>query len=45
MYALWDVPVNGGEGKGRYADIYAILRLHFKAAMSNICDHVSIYSE
>lgn len=45
MYALWEVPVNGGNGKERYgddyADIYAINRLHFKAAMNDDCDHVS----
>lgn len=45
MHALWEVPVNGGNGKERYgddyADIYAINRLHFKAAMNNDCDHVS----
>lgn len=45
MYTLWEVPVNGGNGKERYgddyADIYAIARLHFKAAMSKTCDHVS----
>ena len=45
MYALWAEPVNGGRGKEKYgdefADIYAINRLHFKAAMNNDCDHVS----
>lgn len=37
--------MNGGNGKEKYgddyADIYAINRLHFKAAMNNDCDHVS----
>lgn len=46
MYALWDVSVNDGNGKEKYgddyADIYAINRLHFKAAMNNDCDHVSM---
>ena len=38
--------MNGGNGKERfgddYADIYAINRLHFKAAMKYDCDRVSI---
>ena len=45
MFTLWEVPVNGGNGKERfgddYADIYAIQRIHFKAAMNKSCDHVS----
>lgn len=44
MYTLWAVRVNGGNGKEKYGDdytdIYAINRLHFKAAMNNDCDHV-----
>ncbi|CAM9814374.1 unnamed protein product [Ectocarpus fasciculatus] len=43
MYTLWDVRVDTGKGKelygDDYADIYAINRLHFKAAMSEDCDH------
>ncbi|CAM9789553.1 unnamed protein product, partial [Scytosiphon promiscuus] len=43
MYTLWSVHVDGGNGKEiygeDYADIYAINRLHFKAGMSNDCDH------
>lgn len=47
MYQLWVVRVDGGNGeelygKG-YADIYAINRLHYKAASPIDCDHVSIY--
>lgn len=45
MFELWDAKVNDGNGKELYgddfADIYAIQRLHFKAAMNNDCDHVS----
>ncbi|CAM9421765.1 unnamed protein product [Ectocarpus sp. 6 AP-2014] len=43
MFTLWDVRVDTGKGKelygDDYADIYAINRLHFKAAMSETCDH------
>ena len=44
LFALWDV--KAGEGGKElygddYADIWAIQRLHFKAAMNNDCDHVS----
>ncbi len=46
MFKLWDVKVDGGNGKelygNDYADIYAMQRLHFKAAMNSECDHVSI---
>ena len=45
MAVLWDVRVQGGEGKelyGKdYADIWAINRLHFTAASTYSCDHVS----
>lgn len=45
MYTLWAVPVDGGKGKELYgegyADIYAINRLHYKAASPIDCDHVS----
>eukprot|EP00903_Cladosiphon_okamuranus_P021957 g20189.t1 len=43
MFQLWAVRVDGGNGKelyGKdYADIYAINRLHFKAASNKTCDH------
>ncbi|CAN0363328.1 unnamed protein product [Pylaiella littoralis] len=43
MHHLWDVRVDGGDGKELYgedyADIYAISRLHFMAAMNKTCDH------
>lgn len=45
MFTLWDVRVDGGKGKELYgedyADIYAINRLHYKAASPQDCDHVS----
>lgn len=45
MFALWEVRVDGGNGKelygDDYADIYAINRLHYKAASQSTCDHVS----
>ena len=45
MYTLWSVRVDGGNGKelygDDYADIYAISRLHYKAASPVECDHVS----
>lgn len=44
MYTLWSVRVDGGNGKelygDAYADIFAINRLHFKAASPEVCDHV-----
>ena len=44
MFQLWAVRVDGGDGKELYgedyADIYAINRLHFKAAANGSCDHV-----
>lgn len=47
MYQLWAVEVNGGEGKEMYgedyADIWAMNRLHFKAATQGNCDHVSMF--
>ena len=47
MYQLWDAEVDGGNGKEMYgddfADIWAINRLHFKAAMNKTCDHVSAW--
>ncbi|CAN0021262.1 unnamed protein product [Pylaiella littoralis] len=43
MYQLWAVRVDGGNGEELYgedyADIYAISRLHFLAAMNKSCDH------
>eukprot|EP00752_Nemacystus_decipiens_P008279 g7402.t1 len=43
MFQLWAVRVDGGDGKelygDDYADIYAINRLHFKAASNKTCDH------
>ncbi|CBN79225.1 TYRosinase family member (tyr-4) [Ectocarpus siliculosus] len=43
MFALWEVRVDGGNGKELYgedyADIYAINRLHYKAASQSSCDH------
>lgn len=45
MFTLWNVRVDGGNGKelygDGYADIYAINRLHHKAATHGSCDHVS----
>lgn len=47
MFTLWDVRVDGGKGKelygDDYADIYAINRLHYKAASPQDCDHVSCF--
>lgn len=45
MYKLWEVKVEGGNGKElygeHYADIWAINRLHFKGATgTDICDNV-----
>lgn len=44
MNVLWTARVDGGDGKELYgedfADIYAINRLHFKAASPLECDHV-----
>ena len=44
MYRIWAVRVDGGNGKELYgedyADIYAINRLHVKAATNGTCDHV-----
>lgn len=46
MYTLWTVTVDGGEGREKYgedyADIFAINRLHYKAASPLECDHVSL---
>lgn len=46
MLVLWTVRIDGGDGEEiygkEYADIYAINRLHFKAASAYICDHVSL---
>ncbi|CAN0234756.1 unnamed protein product [Pylaiella littoralis] len=43
MFTLWEVKVDGGNGKERYgdnyADIYAMNRLHIMAAMNKTCDH------
>ncbi|CAM9863802.1 unnamed protein product [Pylaiella littoralis] len=43
MYTLWEVKVDGGDGKelygDNYADIYAMSRLHIMAAMNKSCDH------
>lgn len=45
MHQLWVAKVDGGNGKELYgedyADIWALNRLHFKAAMNRTCDHVS----
>lgn len=45
MLKLWTDRVQGGDGKELYgedyADIWAINRLHFKAASPLFCDHVS----
>lgn len=45
MYTLWSVRADGGNGKELYgedyADIYAINRLHFKAASPADCDKVT----
>ena len=44
MHQLWRVRADDGDGKELYgedyADIYAISRLHFKAASNGTCDHV-----
>ena len=44
MHQLWKVRADDGDGKELYgedyADIYAISRLHFKAASNGTCDHV-----
>ena len=46
MHKIWTVKVDGGNGKEiygeDYADIWALNRLHFKAAMNRTCDHVSL---
>lgn len=46
MLIIWTVRVDGGEGQelygDDYADIWAINRLHFKAASTYECDHVSL---
>ncbi|CAM9726487.1 unnamed protein product [Scytosiphon promiscuus] len=43
MHTLWTVRVEGGNGRelygDAYSDIYAINRLHFKAATPIDCDH------
>ncbi|CAN0161250.1 unnamed protein product [Ectocarpus sp. 4 AP-2014] len=43
MFTLWSVRVDGGNGKelygDDYADIFAINRLHYKAASPKSCDH------
>lgn len=45
MFELWSVRVDGGDGKEIYGedyiDIWAMNRLHFKAATKGTCDHVS----
>lgn len=45
MLVLWEVRVQGGNGREiygeHYSDIWAINRLHFKAASLRVCDHVS----
>lgn len=45
MQKLWTDRVQGGYGKelhgDDYADIWAINRLHYKAASPEPCDHVS----
>ena len=47
MAELWRVRVQGGTGKevygDDYADIWAINRLHFKAAAELSCDHVRLF--
>ena len=44
MHQLWKVRADDNDGKELYgedyADIYAINRLHFKAASNGTCDHV-----
>ena len=44
MSQMWKVRVDDGDGKELYgedyADIYAMSRLHFKAATNGTCDHV-----
>lgn len=46
MYTIWSVRADGGSGKELYgegyADIYALNRLHYKAASTMDCDHVSV---
>lgn len=46
MHQLWVVKVDGGKGKETYgddyADIWALNRLHYKAATHGTCDHVSL---
>lgn len=48
MYTLWSVKVDGGNGRelygDDYADIFAINRLHYKAASPIDCDHVRMFS-
>lgn len=45
MHKLWTDKVQGGNGKelygDDYADVWAINRLHYKAASPEPCDHVS----
>lgn len=47
MLQLWKVRAQDGDGKELYgedyADIWAINRLHFKAASPFECDHVSVF--
>lgn len=47
MAKLWHVRVQDGNGKELYgedyADIWAINRLHYKAASPLVCDHVRVY--
>ena len=44
MHKLWAVRVEGGNGReiygAGYSDIWAINRLHYKAASPRVCDHV-----
>lgn len=44
MFEMWAVSVDDGNGKEKYgadySDIWAINRLHFKAASPLECDHV-----
>lgn len=44
MQKLWDVRVKDGNGRevfgDGYSDIWAINRLHYKAASPQECDHV-----
>ena len=48
MFELWAVRVKDGDGReiygDQYSDIWAINRLHYKAASSKVCDHVSCTS-